>query len=80
MPRLHTKQFEDTGIVRTFPNGYASVVRLDETVVGYGVYQPGAVANDVMGDAEGSGVPLADAGEHELKGMPGARRVFRVAD
>lgn len=41
MPRLHAKSFESAGIVRTFPNGYTSVIRLDETVVGYGVYEPG---------------------------------------
>ena len=41
MPRLQTTRFEQSGIVRTFPNGYTTVVRLDETVVGYGVYQPG---------------------------------------
>ena len=28
---------------------------------------------------EGSGVTLEDAGEHELKGLAGARRLFRVA-
>ena len=27
---------------------------------------------------EGSGVTLEDAGEHELKGLPGPRRVFRL--
>lgn len=29
---------------------------------------------------EGSGVSLEDAGEHELKGLPGRRRVYRLAD
>jgi class 3 adenylate cyclase len=28
---------------------------------------------------EGSGIPLEDAGEHELKGLAGARRLLRVA-
>jgi class 3 adenylate cyclase len=28
---------------------------------------------------EGSGLEFADAGEHELKGLPGKRRVFRLA-
>jgi class 3 adenylate cyclase len=28
---------------------------------------------------EGSGLALEDAGEYELKGLPGARRVFRLA-
>ena len=28
---------------------------------------------------EGSGISLEDAGEHELKGLPGVRRVFRLA-
>jgi class 3 adenylate cyclase len=27
---------------------------------------------------EGSGVTLVDAGEHELKGLPGPRRVYRL--
>jgi class 3 adenylate cyclase len=27
---------------------------------------------------EGSGISLEDAGEHELKGLPGVRRVFRL--
>lgn len=40
MVRLRVRRF-DSGEVRTFPNGYTSVLRLDETVVGYGVYQPG---------------------------------------
>jgi hypothetical protein len=29
---------------------------------------------------EGSGLPLEDAGEHELKGLPGPRRVYRLAE
>jgi class 3 adenylate cyclase len=28
---------------------------------------------------EGSGLALEDAGEYELKGLPGVRRVFRLA-
>jgi class 3 adenylate cyclase len=28
---------------------------------------------------EGSGITLEDAGEHDLKGLPGARRVFRLS-
>ena len=28
---------------------------------------------------EGSGISLEDVGEHELKGLPGVRRVFRLA-
>ena len=28
---------------------------------------------------EGSGIILEDAGEHELKGLTGRRRLFRVA-
>jgi class 3 adenylate cyclase len=41
-------------------------------------------ADDVMVSSttrdllEGSGVELEDAGEHELKGLPGARRVYRL--
>ena len=42
-------------------------------------------ADDVMVSSttrellEGSGINLEDAGEHELKGLPGVRRVFRLA-
>lgn len=42
-------------------------------------------ADDVMVSSttrellEGSGISLEDAGEHELKGLPGVRRVFRLA-
>lgn len=36
-----------------------------------------ATTSDLL---EGSGVSLADAGAHELKGLTGARQVFRVAD
>ena len=41
MPRLQSKSFATSGEVRHFPNGYTNVLRLDETVVGYGVYDPG---------------------------------------
>jgi class 3 adenylate cyclase len=41
MPRLQSKSFATAGEVRRFPNGYTNVLRLDETVVGYGVYEPG---------------------------------------
>ena len=41
MPRLQSKSFATSGEVRRFPNGYTNVLRLDETVVGYGVYEPG---------------------------------------
>ena len=44
--------------------------------------QPGEVL--VSGPAasllEGSDVRLEDAGEHELKGLPGRRRVYRFTD
>jgi class 3 adenylate cyclase len=42
-------------------------------------------ADDVMVSSttrdmlEGSGIRLEDAGEHELKGLPGVRWVFRLA-
>ena len=41
MARLRVKNFATSGEARNFPNGYTSVLQLDETVVGYGVYQPG---------------------------------------
>lgn len=41
MPRLQARSFATSGDVRDFPNGYTSVLQLDETVVGYGVYEPG---------------------------------------
>ena len=41
MPRLQARSVESSAEVRNFPNGNASVLRLDETVVGYAVYEPG---------------------------------------
>lgn len=41
MPRLQARSFATSGDVRDFPNGYTTVLQLDETVVGYGVYEPG---------------------------------------
>ena len=41
MPRLQARSVESAAEVRKFPNGHASVLRLDETVVGYAVYEPG---------------------------------------
>ena len=29
---------------------------------------------------EGSGLELEDAGDHELKGLPGRRRVYRLSE
>ncbi len=36
------------------------------------------VSSTTSGLLEGSGVVLEDAGVHELKGLSGARRVFRL--
>ena len=41
MPRLQYKSFASPDEVRTFPNGQAEVVRLDESVIGHAVYEPG---------------------------------------
>jgi class 3 adenylate cyclase len=41
MPRLQAKTFAASDDVRTFPNGRGEIVRLDETTVGHGVYEPG---------------------------------------
>ena len=41
MPRLQYKSFESSDGVRTFPNGHAEVVKLDDSAVGRAVYQPG---------------------------------------
>ena len=41
MPRLQSKVLAATDEIRTFPNGHAEVVRLDESTVGRGVYLPG---------------------------------------
>jgi len=41
MPRLQYKTFATPDEVRTFPNGRAEVVKLDESVVGHAVYEPG---------------------------------------
>lgn len=44
--------------------------------------QPGdiLVSAPAAGLLEGPGLSLEDAGEHELKGLPGRRRVYRLAD
>lgn len=41
MPRLQSRTFAAADDVRRFPNGRGEVVRLDETTVGHGVYEPG---------------------------------------
>ena len=41
MPRLQYKTFATPDEVRAFPNGRAEVVRLDESVVGRALYEPG---------------------------------------
>lgn len=41
MPRLQYKSFAAPDEVRSFPNGQADVVRLDESVIGRAVYEPG---------------------------------------
>jgi class 3 adenylate cyclase len=41
MPRLHYKSFAAPDEVRPFPHGHAEVVRLDESVIGRAVYEPG---------------------------------------
>ena len=41
MPRLQYKSFATPDEVRSFPNGQAEVVRLDESVIGRAVYEPG---------------------------------------
>jgi class 3 adenylate cyclase len=41
MPRLQARSVDSSADVRRFPHGYANVLQLDETVVGYAVYEPG---------------------------------------
>ena len=41
MPRLQYKSFESSDGIRTFPNGHAEVVKLDDSAVGRAVYEPG---------------------------------------
>jgi class 3 adenylate cyclase len=41
MPRLQARSFATAEDVRTFPNGRADVVQLNETAVAHGVYEPG---------------------------------------
>lgn len=41
MARLQARSFATFGDVREFPNGYTSVLRLDDHVIGYGIYRPG---------------------------------------
>ena len=46
MPRLQYKSFATPSEVRTFPNGQAQVIRLDESVVGRAVYRAGLALVD----------------------------------
>ena len=41
MPRLQYKSFATPDKVRTFPNGHAELVSLDDSAVGRGLYEPG---------------------------------------
>lgn len=41
MPRLQARSFATSDDVRTWPHGRGEIVRLDESTVGRGVYQPG---------------------------------------
>jgi class 3 adenylate cyclase len=41
MPRLQTRSFAEADDLRSFPNGHAAVIQVDETTIGYGVYEPG---------------------------------------
>ena len=41
MPRLRSRPFATPDELRTFPHGSAEVLKLDETVVGRAVYEPG---------------------------------------
>jgi class 3 adenylate cyclase len=41
MPRLQARSFDGTEDVRPFPHGSTRVVQVGETVVGFGVYEPG---------------------------------------
>ena len=41
MARLQVRSFAISGRLRRFRNGYTNVLQLDDTVVGYGVYEPG---------------------------------------
>jgi class 3 adenylate cyclase len=45
-----------------------------------GAARPGEVltSSSVTALLEGSGLTFADAGEHELKGLPGRRRLYRL--
>ena len=41
MPRLQARSFATTTDIRRFPHGRGEIVRLDETTVGHGTYEPG---------------------------------------
>jgi class 3 adenylate cyclase len=41
MAHLQVRSFAISGRLRRFRNGYTNVLQLDDTVVGYGVYEPG---------------------------------------
>jgi class 3 adenylate cyclase len=95
MPRLQARSFSTSGDVRAFPNGYASVLQLDETVVGYGVYQPGwRWSSDMPGIAgsqtcqfhhvgfaiSGALHVLTDGGDQSLYEIPAGHDAWVVGD
>ncbi len=55
MPRLQYKSFASPDEVRTFPNGRADIVNLEESVVGRAVYEPGWRWSTAMPAIAGTG-------------------------
>jgi class 3 adenylate cyclase len=71
---LHTGEIETVG-----DDVRGIVVHTAQRVMS--LAEPGAVlvSGTTAGLLEGSGIRLEDAGQHELKGLAGARQVFRLA-
>lgn len=71
---IHTGEVE---LVGDNPRGLA--VHAAARVMSLGGADDVMVSSTTCELLEGSGIRLEDAGEHELKGLPGSRRVFRLA-
>jgi class 3 adenylate cyclase len=71
---IHTGEVEFVG---EDPRGLA--VHTAARVMSLGGADDVMVSSTTRDLLEGSGIRLEDAGEHELKGLPGVRRVFRLS-
>lgn len=82
MSALESKPFDEPDDVVRLPLLAQHVVVLGEVHVARTAHQPGEVLVSASAASllEGAGLALEDAGEHELRGLPGRRRVYRLVD